>query len=90
MVQRLGGKTPEEGAETITYLASSPDLAGITSKFFIDKKVVKSSPISYVHENALRLWESSELMTQDKWRNLTSKSALKGKLTQFNFIPIKY
>ncbi len=64
LVQKLGGRTPEEGAETITYLASSPDILGITGKFFIDKKAVKSSPISYDQETAQRLWESSELMTQ--------------------------
>lgn len=64
LVQKLGGQTPEEGAETITYLASSPDVPGITGKFFIDKKAVKSSPISYDQETAQRLWESSELMTQ--------------------------
>lgn len=64
LVQKLGGQTPEEGAETITYLASSPDVPGITGKFFIDKKAVKSSPISYDQETAQRLWESSESMTQ--------------------------
>ncbi len=64
LVQKLGGRTPEEGAETITYLASSPDILGITGKFFIDKKAVKSSPISYDQETAQRLWESSELMIQ--------------------------
>ncbi len=64
LVQKLGGKTPEEGAETITYLASSPFVHGITGKFFIDKKAVNSSPISYDRETAQRLWEISELMTR--------------------------
>ena len=65
LVQKLGGKTPGEGAETITYLASSLDVIGITGKFFIEKAAVKSSPISYDQETAHRLWEISELMTQD-------------------------
>ncbi|MBE9473403.1 MAG: SDR family oxidoreductase [Chloroflexi bacterium] len=64
LVQKLGGKTPEEGAETITYLASSSFVHGITGKFFIDKKAVNSSPISYDQEIAQRLWEISELMTR--------------------------
>lgn len=64
LVQKLGGKTPEEGAETITYLASSSFVHGITGKFFIDKKAVNSSPISYDQETAQRLWEISELMTR--------------------------
>lgn len=62
-VQKLGGKKSEEGAETITYLASSPEVAQITGKFFRDKVAVKSSPISYDQEIARRLWEISELMT---------------------------
>lgn len=64
LVQKLGGKNPEEGAETITYLASSSFVHGITGKFFIDKKAVNSSPISYDQETAQRLWEISELMTR--------------------------
>jgi NAD(P)-dependent dehydrogenase (short-subunit alcohol dehydrogenase family) len=65
LVQKLGGKTPGEGAETITYLASSLDVLGITGKFFIDRVAVKSSPISYDQETARRLWEVSELMIQE-------------------------
>jgi NAD(P)-dependent dehydrogenase (short-subunit alcohol dehydrogenase family) len=63
LVQKLGGKTPEEGAETITYLASSSEVAQVTGKFFRDKVAIKTSPISYNLEIAQRLWEISELMT---------------------------
>jgi NAD(P)-dependent dehydrogenase (short-subunit alcohol dehydrogenase family) len=63
MVQNKKGKTPDEGAETILYLASSAGMEGISSKFYIDKKTVKSSPISYDRETAQRLWEISERMT---------------------------
>ena len=64
LVQKLGGKTPEEGAETITYLASSPEVSQVTGKFFRDKTAVKTSPISYDPEIAQKLWEISESMTQ--------------------------
>ena len=43
----LFAKSPKEGAETPIYLASSPDVEGITGQYFIDKKQVPSSPESY-------------------------------------------
>ncbi len=64
LAQKLGGKKPEEGAETIIYLASSPEVAQVTGKFFRDKVAVETSPISYDPEIAQRLWEISESMTQ--------------------------
>jgi hypothetical protein len=31
-------KTPEKGAETIIYLASSPEVEGVIGKYFINQK----------------------------------------------------
>ena len=62
LVQKMGGMSPEEGAETIIYLASSPKVDGETGKFYIEKKSVKSSPISYNPVFAQRLWEVCERM----------------------------
>lgn len=53
-------KKPEEGAETPVYLASSPQVEGVTGKYFIDQEPVHSSPASYDAEAAKRLWEISE------------------------------
>lgn len=53
-------KKPEEGAETPVYLASSPQVEGITGKYFIDEEPVSSSPASYDTRAAERLWEVSE------------------------------
>lgn len=64
LVQRMRGKTPQEGAETILYLASSPDVEGVTGKFFIENNAVKSSPISYDTECAHKLWDISTRMTE--------------------------
>jgi NAD(P)-dependent dehydrogenase (short-subunit alcohol dehydrogenase family) len=54
---------PKEGAMTSIYLASSPELAGISGKYFINGRAVQSSKASYDAEAARRLWEvSAELV----------------------------
>ncbi len=67
LVQKIGGISPEEGAETIIHLASSPEVEGKTGKFYIEKKPVKSSPISYNPVIAQRLWEVCERMADIKF-----------------------
>ncbi len=59
-------RSPEKGAETIIYLASSPEVEGISGKYFKDKKAVSSSKLSMDRENARRLWEVSEEMVKLK------------------------
>jgi len=54
---------PKRAAETILYLAASPEVAGITGKYFFQKKEIESSPASYDRESAKRLWEISDRMT---------------------------
>ena len=59
---RLIGRSVEVGAQTIIYLASSPDVEGITGQYFVDQNAVPSSQASYDRDDASRLWEvSSEL-----------------------------
>ena len=55
--------TPEQGASTIVYLASSPDVEGVTGKYFVREREVESDPISYDESAAKRLWDVSEKMT---------------------------
>jgi retinol dehydrogenase-14 len=55
--------TPEEGAENTIYLASSPELSGITGKYFVKREPALSSDLSYSEEVARRLWEVSERLT---------------------------
>lgn len=50
---------PEKGAQTTLYLAASPDVEGVTGKYFDQGKEAKSSPASYDREAAARLWEIS-------------------------------
>ena len=53
-------RTPEKGAETIVHLAASPEVEGVSGKFFIDKKAVSSARASYQQETAARLWTVTE------------------------------
>ena len=55
--------TPEQGASTAVYLASSPDVEGVTGKYFVREREVESDPVSYDESAARRLWEVSEEMT---------------------------
>jgi NAD(P)-dependent dehydrogenase (short-subunit alcohol dehydrogenase family) len=52
-------RKPREGAQTSIYLASSPEVEGVTGKYFEDSKAVPSSPASYNHAAAERLWQVS-------------------------------
>jgi NAD(P)-dependent dehydrogenase (short-subunit alcohol dehydrogenase family) len=60
---RTFGATPEMGAETAIYLASSPEIEGVTGKYFERKRAVASSRNSYDEAAARRLWEMSERLT---------------------------
>ncbi|GAH03437.1 unnamed protein product, partial [marine sediment metagenome] len=55
--------TPEEGAKTSIYLASSTEVESVTGRFFIGREVVKSSPMSYDQNLAHQLWLVSERLT---------------------------
>ena len=55
--------TPEQGADNTIYLASSPDVEGVTDKYFVKRAAVPSSPPSYDKDLAKRLWEVSEKLT---------------------------
>ena len=56
-------KTPEQGADTIVYLASSTEVEGVSGKYFARRKPIKSNNGSYNKENWTRLWELSEKLT---------------------------
>jgi len=60
---RTFGATPEEGARTSIYLASSPEVERITGQYFVNSKIRDSSRESYDEASARRLWEVSERMT---------------------------
>jgi NAD(P)-dependent dehydrogenase (short-subunit alcohol dehydrogenase family) len=63
LLQRFAARTPAQGAETSIYLASSPDVEGVTGKYFSDRRAVQSSAASYDQAAARKLWEWSDQMT---------------------------
>jgi retinol dehydrogenase 12 len=52
--------TPEQGAATSVYLASSPEVEGVTGKYFVKCKQRTPSPSARDAEAARRLWDVSE------------------------------
>lgn len=56
-------KTPEQGADTIIYLASSPEVDGVTGEYFIDRKIKRPSRAACDEEAAARLYRVSAELT---------------------------
>jgi NAD(P)-dependent dehydrogenase (short-subunit alcohol dehydrogenase family) len=52
-------QTPEQGAQTALYLATSPEVEGVTGKYFIKSKQKSSVPISYDEVLQERVWNMS-------------------------------
>jgi len=57
-------KSPKKGAETVIYLASSPDVENISGKYFVDKKEVKSTDVTYDKSIAKSLWDICSNLTR--------------------------
>jgi retinol dehydrogenase-14 len=55
--------SPEKGAETPIYLASSPKVEGVSGGYFVKKAEARSSDESYDERIARRLWEVSSALT---------------------------
>jgi NAD(P)-dependent dehydrogenase (short-subunit alcohol dehydrogenase family) len=55
-------KTPEQGAATPIYLASAPEVAGVSGAYFVNRRVKQSSKASYDLALARRLWEVSTVL----------------------------
>jgi NAD(P)-dependent dehydrogenase (short-subunit alcohol dehydrogenase family) len=53
-------RSPEKGAETLVWLASSPDVASASGGYFFDKLPKTPSPAAQDSGVARRLWELSE------------------------------
>jgi NAD(P)-dependent dehydrogenase (short-subunit alcohol dehydrogenase family) len=60
---RLFSSAPEKGAQTVIYLASSPDVANVSGKYFVKKAEAESSHESYDEGVAQRLWQISRELT---------------------------
>jgi NAD(P)-dependent dehydrogenase (short-subunit alcohol dehydrogenase family) len=56
--------SPEKGAETPIYLASSPEVEGVSGKYFAKGAEARSSERSYVEATGRGLWQVSEELTK--------------------------
>ncbi len=56
--------SPKSAAKRILYVATSPDLEGVTGKYFTKMHEAKSSQESYDDDSAKRLWQISEQLTK--------------------------
>ena len=52
-------KTPVQGAQTSIYLASSPDVDGVTGQFFVNSKPKTANKVAYDSDTTARLWDVS-------------------------------
>jgi NAD(P)-dependent dehydrogenase (short-subunit alcohol dehydrogenase family) len=57
-----GNLTPEQGAQTQIYLATSPDVANVTGQYFDNKRPARSDALKDT-DAARRLWEISAKLT---------------------------
>jgi len=60
---RLVMRSPAKGAETVIWLASSPDATAANGSYFQDKKVKATSKIAQDDDIAARLWKVSAELT---------------------------
>jgi len=54
--------TPEQGARTQVFLASSRSVEGVSGGYYVKSKAARSSPRSYDVEARKRLWDASEAL----------------------------
>jgi NAD(P)-dependent dehydrogenase (short-subunit alcohol dehydrogenase family) len=58
-------KSPEEGARTSIYLASSPKIEGVTHEYFSDLKIKEANKDAQSKFLATKLWQMSEELVKD-------------------------
>lgn len=63
VLKRLAAISEEEGAKTPVYLAQSPEVAGVSGKYFDKCKPVRTSAVSYDEKAAAELWRVSAALT---------------------------
>ena len=56
---RVAGTTPAKGARTSIFLASSPEVEGVTGEYFVSCKPAKTDPLAGDRALAKRLWDES-------------------------------
>lgn len=62
-----GGSAWTEGSKTSVFLATAPEVAGVSGKYFSGGKPISSAAISYDKGIQERLWKESEKLTGFAW-----------------------
>jgi NAD(P)-dependent dehydrogenase (short-subunit alcohol dehydrogenase family) len=68
VLQKYFAITPEMGAKTSVYLATSPNLDGLNGRYFVECAAVPSSRASYDYTARRKLWELSTKLMHDHIR----------------------
>ena len=63
-VLKLKGISPNEGADTIIFLATDKSVSHISSKYFIKRKISKTSHYAENISYAAKLWKASETIVK--------------------------
>jgi NAD(P)-dependent dehydrogenase (short-subunit alcohol dehydrogenase family) len=66
LVGRPFMRTPEGGARTSVYLASSPEVEGVSGRYFSGCRPQKSSGVTYCQASQRKLWALSEEMIRPR------------------------
>jgi len=56
-------RSSEKGADTLVWLASSPEVDGVSGKYFSDRKEIDAKNVAHDPAARRRLWEISEELT---------------------------
>jgi hypothetical protein len=57
--------TPDKGARTSVYVASSPELADVSGEYFVRCRPGRATRVAKDQEAAVRLWEASEKLVAE-------------------------
>jgi NAD(P)-dependent dehydrogenase (short-subunit alcohol dehydrogenase family) len=60
--------TPEKAADTVVYLATAPEVEGVTGKYFEKRKPIQSSALSYDSALQERFWHLTEALIRQPTR----------------------
>ena len=67
-------RSPQKGADTLVWLATSPDIAHVSGAYFFDRQQTRPSPKAQDAEIARRLWEISERQCAVSRRSAEARS----------------
>jgi NAD(P)-dependent dehydrogenase (short-subunit alcohol dehydrogenase family) len=62
LAKLIAGISPEKGADTIVYLASSPEVEGVSGQYFYKRRATRPSREAEDDDAARRLWSTTEAL----------------------------